>query len=58
MRVSAFDVRFPKHESKSADANEHNDCLKKYRWNESPLFHSMAAEHSVLASLDPSSDQV
>src|SRR5207237_593909 len=29
VRVSAFEVRFPKHESESANANEHNDCLKK-----------------------------
>jgi hypothetical protein len=33
VRVSAFDVRFPKQESKSANAYEHNDCLKKYGWN-------------------------
>jgi hypothetical protein len=33
VRVSAFDVRFPEHESKSANADEPNDCLKKYRWN-------------------------
>ena len=45
VRVSAFDVRFPKHESKSANANEHNDCPKKYRWNdERSHFHFMAAE--------------
>ena len=30
VRVSAFDVRFPKQEGKSADADEHNDYLKKY----------------------------
>lgn len=28
--VSAFEVRFPKQESESADADEHNDDLKKY----------------------------
>ena len=28
--VPAFDVRFPKQESKNADADEHNDDLKKY----------------------------
>jgi hypothetical protein len=31
VRVSALDMRFPKHESKSADAYEHDDYLKKYR---------------------------
>jgi len=30
VRVPALDVRFPKQESKSADADEHNDYLKKY----------------------------
>jgi hypothetical protein len=31
VRVPAFKVRFPKHKGKSADADEHNDHLKKYR---------------------------
>ena len=30
MRIPALDLRLPKHESKSADADEHNDYLKKY----------------------------
>lgn len=30
-RISALQVRFPKHKSKSSDADEHNDHLKKYR---------------------------
>jgi hypothetical protein len=30
MRISALDVGFPKHNGKSADADEHNDYLKKY----------------------------
>ena len=30
VRIPALDVRFPKQESKSADADEHNDYLKKY----------------------------
>jgi hypothetical protein len=34
VRVSAFDVRFPKHESESANADEHNDCLEKHRWSD------------------------
>jgi hypothetical protein len=29
VRVSAFDVRFPKQESQSANANEHDNYLKK-----------------------------
>jgi hypothetical protein len=29
--VSAFDMRFPKQESQSADADEHDDSLQKYR---------------------------
>ena len=29
--VSALDVRFPKHECKSANADEHNDDLQKRR---------------------------
>jgi len=31
VRVPALDVRLPKHQGKSADADEHNDHLKKYR---------------------------
>jgi hypothetical protein len=30
VRISALEVRFPKQESKSANADEHNDYLKKY----------------------------
>jgi hypothetical protein len=29
MGISALDVRFPEQEGKGADANEHNDYLKK-----------------------------
>ena len=31
MRVPALDVRFPKHKCKSADADEHDYYLEKYR---------------------------
>jgi len=30
VRVPALDVGLPKHQGKSADADEHNDHLKKY----------------------------
>jgi len=30
VRISALDVRFPKQESNSANADKHNYCLKKY----------------------------
>jgi hypothetical protein len=30
VRICALDVRFPKHNGESADADEHNDYLKKY----------------------------
>jgi hypothetical protein len=29
MRIPALDVGFPKHKGKSADADEHDDYLKK-----------------------------
>jgi hypothetical protein len=31
MRVAALDVRLPKHKCKSADADEHDYYLEKYR---------------------------
>ena len=37
MHVPAFEVGLPEHNGKSADTDEHNDCLKKYRW---ASFHS------------------
>lgn len=39
VRVSAFEVRLPKHESERANTDERNDCPKKSRWNgERPHF--------------------